>query len=241
MLTKTLEIPSGSVFIPFAGHSHEGLTSFRHRCRSPWARREGRSLSETRSMSITSCMNFLQTGRISLFSVALNINTCFSCGVILKISCTSRRMSKRRTRSFEDEKREEKLTEGLEHLVAFVDDEVFDMTQIQCFALRQGENAAGRSDDHVRVVLLQDVFVVFRRQTSEEDSHFDRVHVLAEPFVLPTDLKGQFTRVTQDDHRDLSRPKGIPSAWIETKGYLSVDWFELLQRGENEHGGFAHA
>mmetsp|Transcript_8954 Transcript_8954/g.33413 ORF Transcript_8954/g.33413 Transcript_8954/m.33413 type:complete len:201 (+) Transcript_8954:669-1271(+) len=38
-------------------------------------------------------MNFLQTGRISLESVALNIMTCLSCGVILKISWTSARIS----------------------------------------------------------------------------------------------------------------------------------------------------
>lgn len=42
---------------------------------------------------ITSCINFLQTGRISLLSVALNIITCFSWGVLRNISCTSRRMS----------------------------------------------------------------------------------------------------------------------------------------------------
>lgn len=34
----------------------------------------------------TSCMNFLQIGRISLLSVALNIITCFWCGVNLKTS-----------------------------------------------------------------------------------------------------------------------------------------------------------
>lgn len=38
-------------------------------------------------------MNFLHTGRISLDSVALNIITCLSWGVILKISWTSTRMS----------------------------------------------------------------------------------------------------------------------------------------------------
>lgn len=42
---------------------------------------------------LTSCMNFLQTGRISLLRVALNIMHCFSWGVRRKISCTSRRMS----------------------------------------------------------------------------------------------------------------------------------------------------
>ena len=43
---------------------------------------------------LTSCMNFLQTGRISLPKVALNIMTCFSCGVARKISWTSLLMSK---------------------------------------------------------------------------------------------------------------------------------------------------
>lgn len=44
---------------------------------------------------ITSCINFLQTGRISLASVALNIMTCFSCGVMRNTSCTSLRISER--------------------------------------------------------------------------------------------------------------------------------------------------
>lgn len=48
---------------------------------------------ETTDRSLTSCMNLRQTGRMSLLSVALNIMTCFSWGVILKISCTSRLMS----------------------------------------------------------------------------------------------------------------------------------------------------
>lgn len=43
--------------------------------------------------SITSCINLRQTGRISLLSVAENIITCFECGVLRKISWTSRRIS----------------------------------------------------------------------------------------------------------------------------------------------------
>lgn len=49
--------------------------------------------SEEEDCVITSCINFLQTGRISLDSVALNIMTCLLCGVLLNISCTSRRIS----------------------------------------------------------------------------------------------------------------------------------------------------
>lgn len=40
-------------------------------------------------------MNFLQIGRMSLDRVALNIITCFSCGVMRNISCTSRLMSEK--------------------------------------------------------------------------------------------------------------------------------------------------
>lgn len=41
----------------------------------------------------TSDMNFLQTGLISELRVALNIMTCLSWGVSLKMACTSDRMS----------------------------------------------------------------------------------------------------------------------------------------------------
>lgn len=37
-------------------------------------------------VDLTSVMNFLQIGRISLLSVAENIITCLSCGVARKIS-----------------------------------------------------------------------------------------------------------------------------------------------------------
>jgi len=38
-------------------------------------------------------MNFLQTGLTSALSVAENIITCLSCGVFLKMACTSARIS----------------------------------------------------------------------------------------------------------------------------------------------------
>lgn len=72
--------------------SHSWARSFRCvwgglvKGRSCWHGRSRRGV-------ITSCMNFLQTGRISLLRVALNIMTCFSWGVTRKISWTSRRMS----------------------------------------------------------------------------------------------------------------------------------------------------
>lgn len=56
--------------------------------------REGQPVVITQPAGIiTSCMNFLQTGRMSFDRVAENIITCFECGVARKISWMSRRMS----------------------------------------------------------------------------------------------------------------------------------------------------
>lgn len=51
------------------------------------------AVARRKGVLITSCMNLLQTARISLLSVALNIITCFSWGVLRKISWTSLLMS----------------------------------------------------------------------------------------------------------------------------------------------------
>lgn len=51
------------------------------------------AIARRKGVLITSCMNLLQTARISLLSVALNIITCFSWGVLRKISWTSLLMS----------------------------------------------------------------------------------------------------------------------------------------------------
>ena len=54
---------------------------------------------------ITSCINRLHTGRISLLKVAENIITCLSWGVNLKISWTSFRMSIVNTRAITQERK----------------------------------------------------------------------------------------------------------------------------------------
>ena len=71
-------------------HRHSGNAVGWNRGRQRRAKEGGRA-----GKGHTSVMNFLQTGRTSADSVAENIMTCLSCGVILKISCTSARMSAR--------------------------------------------------------------------------------------------------------------------------------------------------
>ena len=62
-----------------------------------------------------------------------------------------------------------------------------------------------------------------RNRTSVEDLALDVRQVLAEAGVLVLDLEGELARVAQDEDRD-----------------LAVDGLELVQRREDEHGGFAH-
>lgn len=69
-------------------------TSFgRHHCVHKATGTQAATRLEAGKLWITLFINFLQTGRISLGRVALNIITCFSWGVFLNTSCTSRRMS----------------------------------------------------------------------------------------------------------------------------------------------------
>ena len=71
-------------------------------------------MQEQRSRARATCMNFLQTVRISVFSVAENIITCFSCGVALKMSCTSLRMSAReRARAGGGKRRRQSVEAGI--------------------------------------------------------------------------------------------------------------------------------
>ena len=109
----------------------------------------------------TSWQNFLQTGRISLLIVAVNIITCFWCGVERKISWMSLRMSavavavaqERSTSGFPLRRQlfaESALAEGFEHAVALVEDEVLQLLELEVLAAQQAEDAAGRAHDDVR-------------------------------------------------------------------------------------------
>ena len=59
-------------------------------------------------------------------------------------------------------------TEGLEHLVAFVEDKVLDVVEFEAFVASQGEDPARRSHHDVRTVLLQRVLILLDRHPAEE-------------------------------------------------------------------------
>ena len=85
---------------------------------------------------------------------------------------------------------------------------MFDMLQVQRLLARQGQDAAGRADDDVGAVRLEDLFVLLNGHPPEEDGDLDGVHVLAEALVLLADLERQFSGVAQHQHRHLGKQKG---------------------------------
>ena len=78
---------------------------------------------------------------------------------------------------------------ALEHLVALVEDEVADVAGDQQLLVNEGEDAAGGSDHHVRVVLLQDLLVLLDGEASEEVCHLHALEVAAEALKLVADLQ----------------------------------------------------
>lgn len=63
------------------------------------------------------------------------------------------------------------LTELLEHLVALVEDEMFDVTQVECLVAGQRQDPSRCSNHNVRTVLLQHLLVFLYRQPSKEHCH----------------------------------------------------------------------
>lgn len=176
---------------------------------------------------LTSCMNLRQTGRISLLSVALNIMHCFSWGVSLKISCTSRRISET---DIKPEFRNQWLlrtylttiktsfhwrTKLLEHLVTLIQHKVLDVFEAEGLVADEGEDSAWCAHYNVRAALLQHVFVLLDWQASEEHRALHVGHVLGESLVLFADLEGQLTSVAHDQHRHLTAKRG----WMEWENW----------------------
>jgi len=121
--------------------------------------------------------------------------------------------------------REGGRTEGLEHLVALIEDEVLAVRQVEVLGLDEREDAARGADEDVRgVVALEDVLVRLDRRATVENGGLDLREVLGEALVLVGDLEGELTGVAHDE--DMA---------------LAVGGLELVEGGEHEDGGLAHA
>lgn len=63
------------------------------------------------------------------------------------------------------------LTELLQHFITLIQDEVFDVTQVQSLVACQCQDSARCSNHDVRRVLLQHLFIFLYRQPSKEHCH----------------------------------------------------------------------
>ena len=89
------------------------------------------------------------------------------------------------------------LTKLVQHLITLIQDEVFQMLQIETLALCQSQNTSRSSHHYMGAVVFQHCLILFDGHASEEDGDLYAVHVLAETFILFADLEGQFSGVTQ--------------------------------------------
>jgi len=140
----------------------------------------------------------LHTGLISLGSVAENIITCLSCGVILKIfwmvPLMSLRISPEMAFGF--------LTEFADKLVALIHDEELQVLEVERLPRGQIEDPTRGPDNDVWWVVLQGLHVGPDGLSSVEDASLDVLEVLTQASELLVDLVGELARVGEDEARD---------------------------------------
>jgi hypothetical protein len=110
----------------------------------------------------------------------------------------------------------------VEHLVALIEDEGFDVAQGKnLVADKSIETARGSNNDiRVRLLVLEELDVLCHGCSAVEDRGLDVWEVFAESCVLVLDLVSQFASVAHDQHLTLSR-----------------NGFELMQGSKDEYCG----
>jgi len=105
----------------------------------------------------------------------------------------------------------------LQHFITLVQNKVFGVFQVELAASDQSQDPTWGTDNNMWGVFPQGFPVVLDWHTSEEDSHFNIVQVLAESLVFFWDLESEFSGVAENDG-----------------GNLAIDWLDLLKGGEHE-------
>lgn len=116
-----------------------------------------------------------------------------------------------------------KLTQLFQHLIALVENEMFQVLQVEFLVANESENATWCPNDNMRRCCLQNLFVLLDWHSTEENCNLHARHVLAEAFVFLADLESEFTSVAHDQNVN-----------------LVVRWLQLLKSRQDEDGGFSH-
>lgn len=120
----------------------------------------------------------------------------------------------------------ELLTGLVEHLVAFVKNEVLQAGEAKFLVPNESVDPARCSHDDMGVGILvgEDLDVLLHRGSSVEDGHPDARQELGEAIILILDLVRQLTSMAHNQDRG-------------STGFRVV--VHLLQSSQNEHGGFS--
>lgn len=118
--------------------------------------------------------------------------------------------------------------ELLEHLVALVEHELLQLRDVEHLLVDERQDAAGRADDDVRLVVLERLDVLVDVDAAVEDGGAHLRQVLLEAVELVADLEGELARVAHDERLH---------AVVLVAG-LDV---ELLQHRQHEDRRLAHA
>ena len=118
-------------------------------------------------------------------------------------------------------KRKNKRTGLVKHLVTFVKDEHADASETQGLVADEGLETTRSTDNDMgaSILVLEGLHVGLDGRTTVEDASLDVWHVLAEAVVLIANLVGQFTSVAHHHNGD-----------------FAVDGLDLLKSGENKDG-----
>lgn len=104
-----------------------------------------------------------------------------------------------------------KLTNLFKHLVAFIQNKMLGVLEIQSLLSRQRQDPARCSHDDVGAVGLEDLLIFLDANSAEEHSNLDIIHVLTKPLVFFVYLESQLTCMAHNQHAN-----------------LAVDWLQLL-------------
>jgi hypothetical protein len=119
-----------------------------------------------------------------------------------------------------------RLTNLVQHLVAFVKNEHADVPQPKLLVADESIQTSGSGHDDMRMgIFVRENLVILRNGgTTVEDGSLDLRHVPAEARILVLDLVSELSSVAHHQHRG-----------------LAVDGLDLLKTGQDEDGRLAQS
>lgn len=115
------------------------------------------------------------------------------------------------------------LTQLLQHLIALVKDEMFQVLQVEFLVPDESENSSWGADNDVRCHCLQGLFVLLNRHAAKEHCDLNARHIFTEALVFLADLESEFSSVAHDQDVD-----------------VVLSRLDLLKCGKDENGSLSH-